>query len=72
MEKIYITPCIIRKSIIKYRLRGMIFNRVISNFSKNSRDAWMRNVINWELCKRPKFNPANKWQINESDSVQEM
>ena len=37
-----------------------------------TRHDWMGKVIHWELCKKLKFDPANKWYMQESLLENEM
>ena len=51
----------------KYRLRGgKILNEysLLAQKEYKTRHNWVRNVIDWELCKRLKFNQANKWYLS--------
>ena len=32
---------------------------------------WVGKVIQWELCKRPKFDQTTKWYIHKPESVLE-
>ena len=34
-----------------------------------SRHDWLRNGINWELCKRLKFYHNNKWYMHKLEAV---
>ena len=36
-----------------------------------TRHDWVGKVIHWELCKKLKFDHANKWCMHNSESVQE-
>ena len=56
----------------KYRLRGnrdKTINHIISEYSKlahdyKTRHDWIGKVINWEMCKKFKFDHTNKWYMH--------
>ena len=37
---------------------------------RGTRYDWMGKGIHWELCKRLKFNPTNKWYMHKMKSAQ--
>ena len=59
------------------RDRDETVNDIISKFSKlakkeyKTKHYWVGKVINWKLCKRLKFNHANKWYMYKPESVLE-
>ena len=36
-----------------------------------ARHDWVNKAIHWELCKKFKFNYANKWSMQNPESTQE-
>ena len=52
-------------------------NHIIREFSKLAQKEykatynWVRKVINWELCKKFKYNHANKWYMHNPSTVLE-
>ena len=52
-------------------------NPIISEYSKlaqreyKTRHNWMGKVINWELCKKLKFDHTNKWYMHNPESALE-
>ena len=64
----------------KYRFCGdrhETINHIISEFSKlaqkvyNTRYVWLEKMIHMELCKKFRFNSANKWYTHKPESVLE-
>ena len=57
--------------------RDETINHKISEYSKltqrgyKSRLDWVEKVIHWELCRKFKFDLANKWYIHDLESIQE-
>ena len=56
--------------------RGVTINYIISECSKlakeyKTRHDWVGKVIHWEMCKKFKFDPMNKWYMHNPVSVQE-
>ena len=57
--------------------RDEVINHIISECSKLAqkeykiRQDWEGKVIHWELCKKLKFDHANKWYIHNSESLLE-
>ena len=59
------------------RDRDETINHIISECSKlaqkeyKTRHDWVGKVINWEMCKKFKFDHTNKWYMHNPASVQE-
>ena len=57
--------------------RGETINHIISGCSKlalkecKARHVWVGKVIHWEMCKKFKFDHANKWYMHNPASVLE-
>ena len=57
--------------------RDETINHIISECSKlaqkeyKARHNWLGKVIHWEMCKKFKFDHANKWYMHNLASVQE-
>ena len=57
--------------------RDETINHIISECRKlaqteyKARHDWMGKVINWEMCKKLKFDHANKWYMHNSAPVLE-
>ena len=57
--------------------RDETINHIISECSKlaqkeyKTRNNWVGKVIHWELCKKLKFDHANKWYMHNPESVLE-
>ena len=68
----------IKQQIIKCmlcRVKDETVNHIISKYSKfklkkyKTEHDWVGRVINWELCKRLKFDHTTKWYIHKPESV---
>ena len=57
--------------------RDETINHIICECSKlahlahNTRHGWVGKVIHWEMCKKFKFDPTNKWYIHNPAHVLE-
>ena len=57
--------------------KGKIINSIISKYSKQAqkelrtRHDWVGNVINWDLCKKLKFDHTIKWYMHKPESILE-
>ena len=60
-----------------YGDRHKTINHIISEYCKlvqkeyKTRHDWVGKVIRWELCKKCKFDHANKWYMHNPESVLE-
>ena len=44
---------------------------IMAQKEHKTRHDWVGKVVNWELCKKLKFDHTTKWYVHKSESVLE-
>ena len=55
--------------VLENETNNFFFN--LTKFNKTNRNEWSGKVINRELCKRLKFDHADKWYMHKPEAVLE-